>query len=203
LGFDYITGKTSVGDGELEFADQLFGDAKVKANLDDVIDDQDSFAFIFGARLNRNFGLEAFYQQSFEDNHFSQIDNETLLDNGLDYTDYHLMNNYTTSFRAYGLDLIGYLPLSAYFDFVGSVGVAHYNFVNDASFGVYYLDKFDNRGSTKTDFDDDGIGIRAGLGIQVNIIENVALRLMYKYIHIGGDIVDNLNEFSCGVRFLF
>ena len=203
IGLDYIVGKTSSGDKKLEFTDPLFGNATVSTDIENLIDDQDSIAFVVGGRINKYFGIEAFYQQSYEDNHFSQIDNDTLNNAGSDYTDYHLMNNYVTSFRAYGLDAIGYLPISPYFDFVGSLGVAQYNFRNKATFTAYYLDQFDMKGKAEKNFDDDGLGIRAGLGAQINIADGVALRLMYKYVHIGGDIIDNLNEFSFGVRFLF
>ena len=203
IGLDYIVGKTSSGEDKTEFSDPMLGGAKISADLNKIIDDQDSISFVIGSRINKYFGLEAFYQQTFEDNHFSQIDNETLNSSGADYTDYHLMNNYVTSFKAYGLDAIGYLPVTPYFDFVGSLGLAQYNFRNKATFNAYYLDQFDPRGSIEKDFDDDTFGIRAGLGAQVNIADGVALRLMYRYIHVGGDFIDNLNEFSFGVRFLF
>lgn len=203
IGLDYIVGKTSSGDKKLEFTDPLFEGAKVSADLENLIDDQNSVAFILGGRINKYFGLEAFYQQSHEDNHFSQIDNDTLNTNGSDYTDYHLMNNYITSFKAYGLDAIGYLPISPYFDFIGSFGIANYNFKNKATFTAYFLDQFEMTGKSENNFDDDGIGIRAGLGAQVNVADGVALRLMYRYIHIGGDVIDNLNELSFGIRFLF
>ena len=44
---------------------------------------------------------------------------------------------------------------------------------------------------------------RAAIGAQVNIAEGVALRGMYRYVSIGGDIVDDMSEVSLGVRFLF
>ena len=63
------------------------------------------------------------------------IDNFTL--NTSSGTGEYLMNEFTTKYSAYGLDLVGYIPVSAYFDFVGSVGVAKYDFETSANFAVY------------------------------------------------------------------
>ena len=81
----------------------------------------------------------------------------------------YLMNEFTTKYSAYGLDLVGYIPVSAYFDFVGSVGVAKYDFETSANFAVY--DVTGTRlvdGITKK-FDDSNVGWRAAIGAQVNI----------------------------------
>ena len=198
LGMDYNMGKTSTGSKELVFDDMIFATSPISISPEDIMDDQDSLSFVAGARVTKYWGLEVFYQQSTDDNTMTQIDNKTL-----GSIDYHLMSDYTTSFKAYGIDLNGYIPVSQYFDFVASLGLAQYKFENEAIFTSYYVDKGDKRDMVKKDFGEDKLGYRAGIGAQLNIADGVALRAMYRYIYLGGDLVDNLNEFSLGLRFLF
>lgn len=198
LGFDYNMGKTSAGSKTLTFDDKIFAISAIDIKPGQVIDDQDSLSFIIGARISKYWGLEAFYQQSYDDNTVSQVDNKTL--NNIDY---HLMNEYTTSFKAYGLDVIGYVPFSPYFDLVGALGLAKYKFENKAVFASYYVDHTEVRDVVSRNFNENKLGWRAGIGAQVNIADGVALRAMYRYVYVDGDIIDNLSEFSLGLRFLF
>ena len=198
LGFDYNIGKTSAGSDNLTFDDTIFANSVINVKPSDVIDDQDSLSFVVGARISKYFGLEAFYQQSYDDNTVTQIDNATL-----NNVNYHLMNEYTTSFKAYGLDLIGYVPFSEYFDVVASFGIAQYKFDNQATFASYNIDGTQLIDVVSQNFDEDKIGWRAGIGAQVNIADGVALRAMYRYVDVGGDVIDHMNEFSMGLRFLF
>lgn len=198
LGFDYNIGKTSAGSDNLMFDDTIFASSVINIKPGDVIDDQDSISFVAGARISKYWGVEAFYQQSYDDNTVTQIDNTTL--NNINY---HLMNEYTTSFKAYGLDVIGYIPFSEYFDVVAALGLAQYKFDNQATFASYNIDGTQLVDVVSRDFDEDKIGWRAGIGAQVNIADGVALRAMYRYIYVGGDVIDNMNEFSMGLRFLF
>lgn len=198
LGLDYNVGSMSAGSKDVAFDDMIFASGPIRIKPGDVLDDQDSLSFVAGARISKYWGLEAFYQQSYDDNTVTTVDNRTL--NNIDY---HLLNDYTTNFKAYGLDLIGYAPLSPYFDFVGSLGLAQYKFENEGLFTAYYVDGTDKRDVVKRNFDEDKLGWRAGVGAQLNVADGVALRAMYRYIYVGGDLVDNLSEFSLGLRFLF
>ena len=198
LGLDYVMGKTSAGSTEQVFDDKLFASGPIKIMPADVIDDQDSLSFVAGIRFSKHWGMEAFYQQSYEDNYASQIDTNTL-----NHPDYHLLNDFTTSFKAYGADLIGYIPFSPYFDLVASLGLAQYKFENDAVFTSYFIDGTDKRDVAFKNFDESKIGWRAAIGAQLNIANGVALRMMYRYIHIGGDVIDKMDELSIGLRFLF
>lgn len=198
LGLDYNVGKTSAGSKKMTFDDTIFASSVIEISPDEVIDDQDSLTFVVGARLSKYFGLEAFYQQSYDDNNVTHVDNTTL-----NHDNYHLMNEYTTSFKAYGVDFIGYIPFSAYFDLVGSLGLAQYKFENEATFASYLIDGTSPQDVVTRNFNENKLGWRIGGGAQVNIADGVALRAMYRYAYIGGDVIDSLNEFSIGLRFLF
>ena len=198
LGLDYNIGSVSAGSKDMRFDHLIFAQSPIDIDPSDIIDDQDSLSFIAGARVSKYWGLEFFYQQSYDDNTTTMVDSGTL-----NNPDYHLLNDFTTSFKAYGVDLIGYAPVSPYFDFVGSLGLAQYNFENEGLFTSYYVDSGDKRDVVKQNYDEDKIGWRVGVGAQLNIAEGIALRAMYKYIYVGGDIVEDLNEISVGLRFLF
>lgn len=200
IGMDYNIASQSAVSAPLTFDDIRFASAPIEISPADIIQDQDTLSFVMGARVSKYFGLEAFYESTYEDNNNTQIDNHTL---NAGTAGYYLMNDYTTSYSAYGLDIIGYIPVSAYFDFVGALGLAQYSFDNRATFGVYHVDNSALDTIINKDFSEDKIGWRAAVGAQVNIAEGVALRGMYRYVSIGGDVIDDISEVSLGVRFLF
>ncbi len=198
VGFDYNIAKQSASSSDLTFDDIRFADSPISINTNGIIDDQDNISFVLGARVNKYWGLEAFYQMSYKDNKVSQVDQRVI-----NNPDYYTINDYLTKYKAYGVDFVGYLPMSQFFDFLASVGVAQYKFENSATFGVFHIDNTDLDAIINQNFNDDKIGWRFAVGGQLNIAEGVALRAMYRYITLGGDVVDDMKEFSFGVRFLF
>ncbi|CCZ29704.1 unknown [Proteobacteria bacterium CAG:495] len=201
IGMDYNIASPSAASDHLSIDDIRFANGPIKLKTDNLIDDQDNLSFVLGARVSKYWGLEAFYEKTYEDKTLTSIDNHTL--NTGSSTGEYLMNEFTTKYSAYGLDLVGYIPVSAYFDFVGSVGVAKYDFETSANFAVYDVTGIRLKEVVSKKFDDSNVGWRAAIGAQVNIAEGVALRGMYRYVSIGGDIVDDMSEVSLGVRFLF
>ena len=89
-------------------------------------------------------------------------------------------------FDAYGLDVYGYLPLGCdqvFAPFV-TAGIASYDFGKDV--------------------DDTGFGYRLGGGIQYHITNNVAVRVLGRYIWADKlDHMDHMSEFSAGIKYVF
>lgn len=140
-------------------------------------DNLSSLALSTGARFHKNFGMEAFYQQS-----------ESADKNILGVADSKI------KFKAYGIDAIGYLPLDNQLELLGTIGLAQYDADVTASVpaaGIY--------GSES----EDGLGVRIGAGVQYNINEQVALRATGRYVFTDIDGVDGLTEFSAGIRYSF
>lgn len=198
VGMDYNLASTSTSGKAVRFSDLKFANGDLEVSPDSIFEDQDTLSFILGARLNKYFGMEGFYLSSYDDNNRSQIDRKTL-----NASNYYLMNEYTTSYTAFGLDLIGYLPVNPYFDFLASLGIARYSFDNHANLAIYRLDGSNQQEVISSDFSEDKVAWRAAIGAQVNIADGVALRGMYRYISIGSDYLDDISELSLGVRFLF
>lgn len=133
-----------------------------------------------GTSYNKYFGTELFYQ----------------------YSDSYKKSNKTTGekrssdFQAYGLDLMGYLPLGCdqVFSLIGTVGIGEYKFEKKNGYMTI--------GSHK--HNDSGYGYRAGLGAQYDLDENWTIRGIARYV--GLDQVkdfDHMMEYSAGIKYNF
>lgn len=153
-----------------------------KINLDDTAtkDLYYSFSLITGARFSKHFGAELFYQQSEEHKSSANLDS--------DYT-----INYGTKFHAYGLDIIAYLPFNKTLELLVSGGIGEYNF--DLSINSPGQKKVTHIRST---------GGRVGTGLQYNLNEHLALRLMARYVWLNEQFaMKNMIEASVGLRCSF
>ena len=130
-----------------------------------------------GTEYNQYFGTEVFYQYSDEDK--KQV---------YDF-------DAKTSFQAYGLDLMGYLPLGCEqeYSLIGTVGIGEYTF-----------DKKFNGIDSPRDYDDHGIGYRFGGGLQYRIDDKFSVRGLVRYVNLNGvDNFDDMWEYTAGVRYNF
>lgn len=131
-----------------------------------------------GTQFNDYFGTEVFYQKSDDD-----VKNVR-----------HSAEKETTSFDAYGLDLMGYLPMGCEQEFalIGSAGV-----------GEYTVDKSYNwTGYRNTN--DHGIGYRFGLGAMYNVTNDVAVKAMARYVKFNQiEDFSDMMEYTAGVRYSF
>ena len=143
--------------------------ADLQSELDRIVENHySSFSGIIGIKINDEFGLEAFYQQSLDEKSLGII---------------------TTNFNAFGFDALAYIPLEENLYLIPSFGMARYKIVADIN----------GYGSNN----EDGLGIRTGIGFQININENVGLRISGRYVHLDIESVDDIMELSTGLRFSF
>lgn len=150
--------------------DYTYSDANVKFDRPHY----NSGSINVGTYYNKYFGTELFYQRS--DNHKER--------DGL--------NKSKTSFQAYGLDLMGYLPLGCDQDFslIGTVGMGEY-IVHNQNSGAK-----SNR--------DHGFGYRAGGGVMYHIDQNWSIRMLARYVNFNHiNDYDHMMEYSAGVRYTF
>ena len=139
-------------------------------------EDLNALALSVGAKLHQNFGIEMFYQKSEE--------GEKKFVNGKTKDEY----------QAYGLDVLGYLPVTEKLDLIGSLGIGYYDVDIKAK---------TNSPAISADGDDQGAGYRLGLGAQYNFTENWGARLMARYVDIDIDGIDNMVDLTAGVRYSF
>jgi len=198
IGFEYNKSQVETNNKKVNFNDAVFpSSGGIDISSGEMIDHQDNIGVVLGFRPHSNFGFEAFYNRTYSTNKTSKYDATTLGD-----PNYHMVDTFTTKYQAYGVDLVGYLPVTRFFDFVAFVGVGKYKFDNSAKFEVIYGEAPSIYSKTH-DFSEDEIGYRTGGGVQFNIASGVALRLMYKYINIGSPTIHYLQEYSASLRFLF
>ena len=156
-----------------------YADAGYKGNFDTLAETKHHAGFIAaGIRPNRYWGAETFYQLS------AHADKSALN---------HLVKT-ETSFQAFGLDALGYLPVHDKVDLIGSAGVGYYRFKADYS-------RFVSGSDTENNF-----GWRLGIGAQYHVTDNLSLRGMVRYVDIndsGNDAVDDLTDISIGVYYHF
>lgn len=201
VGFDYNKSQATTASGSINFNHLIFSQSGgLDVPVDSMLDDQDNIGIVIGTRPHTNFGIELFYNRSYNENTVTQIDNTTL-----GSTDYHMVNTYISKYQAYGIDFLGYLPVTDYFDFIAFVGLGQYHFDNEARFESHYLESGNQPAVDSADFDfsEDKLAWRVGFGAQFNIARGLVLRSMYRYIKLNTDTIDYLQEFSIGLRFLF
>lgn len=176
--------------------------AGLETPSDTMINSNNNIGIVIGTRPNPNFGMEAFYNRTYSKNTNTQFDNKVL-----GATDYHIIGTYTSSYQAFGVDLIGYLPVTDYFDFLAFVGLGQYMFDNSADFEVRHLETITSTteivDTFGTDFDEHKLAWRVGGGFQFNIARGLVLRSVYRFIKVKTSTIKNMQEWSVGVRFLF
>lgn len=157
--------------------DVVYNKADLDTGFKKIAEDQySSFNITLGNKFNRFVGMDLFYQQSL-------TEKGPLVTNQID------TGRLKTGFKAYGLDMTGYMPLSQSWTALVTVGAGHYN-IKSKLFGV----------SEK----ENGTGLRIGLGAQYQISEHIAIRALIRHVKLHSiDAVNGLNEASIGARYTF
>jgi len=135
-----------------------------------------SGSIMLGSVYNKFFGTELFYQ----------------------YSDTEKYSNRTglrsSSFTAYGLDMLAYLPVGwnckEWFSFVATAGIGEYDFT---------IKPVDAKSSH-----DRGWGYRFGGGVSYNITDNWSTRFLTRYVIFDKlHNMDHMIEYSVGLRYTF
>lgn len=147
------------------------------ANWDKSLEkDYNSGAVNLGMRPSQYFSLEGFFQQSAKEK-------------GARIYDTGSIDRIKSEFYAFGADAYGYMPVGCDgFSLLGTLGLANYNF----------------KVKTDTGSDDTNrMGYRAGLGMQYDMNEAWAMRVVARYSYIDSKVLDNLQEITAGIRYTF
>ena len=98
--------------------------------------------------------------------------------------------------ESYGVDFVGDVLNLGIVEILSSVGYGYYNadVTNTLS---------NSLGTTRNKFDEDGNGIRFGLGAQINPTSSIGIRGMFRYTITDMDAVKNMKEFTLGIRYYF
>lgn len=210
IGFDAATTSVDFGKKVNNMWSKTDPDVVYPVKEKDLYDDSHiAGSVVLGAKFNRNFGIEAFYQVSnSKSDSKNGVRNETL-PYGLGNISYNDQYKASIKYHAIGLDFQGYAPISQDFELLASLGLAQYYFESKGS--LNQLETYRNAGFSDTEQDltswssnNDTLGFRFGIGAQYNITSHIALRAMARYVMFNDDdFVKNLTEFSLGLRYMF
>ena len=177
-------------------------------------------AAVLGLKAYKYFGFEGFYQRSFGEkkDNMSNIsvpvdkkghEVSSIKDENYDH-DAHgkLYDQRTFLSSAYGIDFLGYLPLSQQLDLVASIGIGQYEFETRSKAKKTYESGEEGWYHTNNSYtyhkDFDSAGIRVGVGLQYTLDDMVAFRGMVRYVKLSKDeYVKDLIETSLGIYYLF
>lgn len=196
IGFDYVLGKTSMANKEFTLDNPLVGGESYTGSTDKFEDSLDSLNFNIGYRPFRYLGFEAFYQQSLSDN---QIKYQESYSGDTRFA----QAEYDVKYKAYGLDVVGYIPVASRLDLLAAVGIANYDFKAEVKFNAYKNTSMDKYRANSLKMDDSKVAFRFGGGAQVWLSQRLAFRAMYRYTSIGGTYFDDISEIALGLRYNF
>ncbi|MBO6282192.1 MAG: porin family protein [Alphaproteobacteria bacterium] len=183
VGLDYIHSWTDVETEELDDG------TEIKDNKDHM----NAGAVSVGAKFHPNFAVEAFYQQS--DKAKKNLGNFVYVDD-ISGDAYNVNLKTEVKYKAFGLDLVGSIPVSDKLEILGTVGTGHYkvNYKVMAKSGG--ISKSDSNSKSKW-------GIRIGAGLQYNFNEHISARMMLRNTNTRIEGFKNITDITAGVRYYF
>ncbi len=196
IGMDYVIGSMGLTNKNITIESPLPGGTAWTTNTDNFDDSLDVINGNIGWRPFRYLGFEAFYQKSLDNNEVKH--RESYVDDVR-----FAQAEYKVDYEAYGLDAIGYVPVSSWLEILGTVGVANYDCSAELNFNAYKENDRNKYSSVPFKQDESKVAFRYGLGAQVWLSQRLTFRAMYRYTEIGGSFFDDISEVALGVRYNF
>lgn len=196
VGADFVVGFASYEDTDFSLPSPLTGGSTYEAGTRDFDRQIHGLSVNMGWRVFKNFGIEAFYTHSLDEKKTSRVESYSL------YPEF-ARAEYTIYYRAYGLDLLGYLPYNDFIEFIASVGVGKYDAEAKVKVVAYENSTHNPLRSNSQTFEDSSMAYRVGGGVQLWVSRHIALRLMGRWTSIGGDFMKYITEINAGVRYHF
>ena len=148
-------------------------------------DNFNSLGVVAGVKLLSFLSVEGFYQQSENKdntvrNHFVEGDEFST----------------KLKLKSYGVDLVGDVLNLGIVEILSSVGYGYYD--ADVTNAVNI-----NGVGGRRSFNEEGNGLRLGIGGQINPLPSLGIRAMFRYTVTDMDAVKNMKEVTVGVRYYF
>lgn len=144
-------------------------------------DSFNSFGGVVGLKVLSMVSVEGFYMQS--DAEESQTWGSSKVATKL-------------KLESYGVDLVGDVLNLGVVEVLSSIGYGYYSadVTNTLS---------NSMETVRKKFEEEGNGIRFGLGAQINPTSSIGIRGMFRYTITDMDAVKNMKEFTLGIRYYF
>lgn len=196
VGADYIIGYASYAETDFTIESALTGGEEFISDTREFDRSLNSLSLNLGWRPLRHFGIEAFYST-------------TLGDNKVEYTESYSFfpefarGEYEVTYKAFGIDLLGFIPINDYIEFIASIGVGKYDAKAKVKVVAYEDNSYNNLRSINKNFEDSSVAYRIGGGMQIWLSKHLTFRLMARWTQIGGEFMDYITEVNAGVRYHF
>ena len=146
-------------------------------------DNFNSLGVVAGVKLLSFLSVEGFYQQSENKdntvrNHFVEGDEFST----------------KLKLKSYGVDLVGDVLNLGIVEILSSVGYYDADVTNTVNI---------NGVGGRRSFNEEGNGLRLGIGGQINPLPSLGIRAMFRYTVTDMDAVKNMKEVTVGVRYYF
>lgn len=195
-GADYVLGYGTYQSTSFTVPSSLFGGQDYVADTKSFDKQLNSLSFNLGFRPFKHIGIEAFYTSS-------------LAQNKIAYTESYshfpefARGEYEVSYKAFGLDVIGYFPINDYIEFLAAIGVGKYDAKAKIKVVAYEDTSHTTLRSEGKTFDDSSWVYRIGGGFQFWLSDRLTLRIMGRWVPINGEFIKSLTEINFGVRYHF
>ena len=156
-----------------------------RTNEDLYADDFNSIGVTAGVKLLSFLSIEGFYQQS--ENKDNTVRNRFI--EGDEFST-------KLKLKSYGVDLVGDVLNLGIVELLSSIGYGYYD--ADISNTVNI-----NGVGGRRSFNEEGNGLRLGIGGQINPLPSLGIRAMFRYTMTDMDAVKNMKEVTVGVRYYF
>ena len=148
-------------------------------------DNFNSLGVVAGVKLLSFLSVEGFYQQSENKdntvrNHFVEGDEFST----------------KLKLKSYGVDLVGDVLNLGIVEILSSVGYGYYDADVTNTVNI-------NGVGGRRSFNEEGNGLRLGIGGQINPLPSLGIRAMFRYTVTDMDAVKNMKEVTVGVRYDF
>ena len=196
IGVDYQLGMASYGDDNFAIESPLAGGRDLVGSMRDFERQIYGLQLNIGWRIFKRLGIEAFYTHSLKNKKIKYTDS---------YSGYpeFAQGYYDVSYKAYGIDALGFYPVNDFIELLATIGVGKYDVEAKAKISVYEDDTHDALRSASKTFSESMLGYRIGGGVQFWISKRLALRVMGRWTQLGGDMVRYMTEVNAGVRYHF
>lgn len=148
-------------------------------------DNFNSLGVVAGVKLLSFLSIEGFYQQS--ENKDNTVRNYFV--EGDEFST-------KLKLKSYGVDLVGDVLNLGIVEILSSVGYGYYD--ADVTNAVNI-----NGVGGRRSFNEEGNGLRLGIGGQINPLPSLGIRAMFRYTMTDMDAVKNMKEVTVGVRYYF
>ena len=196
MGGDYVFGYASFSDTPFRVPSALTDGEDYVSTTRSFDRQLHSVGFNLGFRPLKNIGVEAFYQHSLPHN-------KVVYTESYSYYPEFARDEYDLTYKVYGVDLLGFMPINDYIELIASIGVGKYDVTAKVKVVAYEDTSYTKLKESSLKLTDSSLAYRIGGGFQFWVSKHVAFRIIGRWTKIDGDVMRYITEINSGIRYHF